>query len=178
MKLWYRCYCNKFLMYWFMHHCVLSMWMFIWSIFMQSVLSLVTSLFFYIIIGFVEFNRTQCPLAKRAFGYLQTTLKKLPALHFGPGENSHIFRCRMVLERFPVSLCKQPWSKIEKENLAKGIKQQYQEMLILNSMNVERYVFALWKSFFLFSLYALCFGDFQATRRLLTKVLCWLKVYW
>ncbi|XP_064982257.1 uncharacterized protein LOC135582744 isoform X1 [Musa acuminata AAA Group] len=67
----------------------------------------------------------------------KTTLKKLPALHFGPGENSHILRCRMVLERFPVSLCKQPWSKIEKENLAKGIKQQYQEMLILNSMNME-----------------------------------------
>ncbi|RWW58990.1 hypothetical protein BHE74_00034092 [Ensete ventricosum] len=104
---------------------------------MQSVLSLATSLFFYIILGFVELNRPQCPLTNRAFGYLQTTLKKLPALHFGPGENSHILRYRMVLERFPVSLCKQPWSKIEKENLAKGIKQQYQEMLILNSMNME-----------------------------------------
>ncbi|XP_042375358.1 uncharacterized protein LOC121969347 isoform X2 [Zingiber officinale] len=64
-------------------------------------------------------------------------LKKVPALCFGPDENSHVSTYRMVLERFPVSLNKRPWSKIEKDNLAKGIKQQYQEMLLLNSMNME-----------------------------------------
>lgn len=61
----------------------------------------------------------------------------------GPAENSHVSNYKMVLERFPVSLIKQPWSDIEKENLKKGIKQQYQEMLILNSMNMERFVFSL-----------------------------------
>ncbi|XP_074564920.1 uncharacterized protein LOC141821393 isoform X2 [Curcuma longa] len=64
-------------------------------------------------------------------------LKKVPALCFGPDENYHVSTYRMVLERFPVSLNKRPWSKNEKDNLAKGIKQQYQEMLLLNSMNME-----------------------------------------
>ncbi|XP_065011851.1 uncharacterized protein LOC103989572 [Musa acuminata AAA Group] len=67
----------------------------------------------------------------------KTTLKKVPASYIGPNENSHVSKYKMVLKRFPISLSKQPWSNIEKENLVKGIKQQYQEMLILNSMNME-----------------------------------------
>ncbi|KAG1368347.1 hypothetical protein COCNU_14G008150 [Cocos nucifera] len=55
-------------------------------------------------------------------------------------ENSHVSKYKMVLKTFPVSLRKQKWSNMEKEKLAKGIKQQYQEMLILNSMNFERYM--------------------------------------
>ncbi|KAJ4977703.1 hypothetical protein NE237_008483 [Protea cynaroides] len=35
---------------------------------------------------------------------------------------------------FPLSLHRQPWSQVEKENLAKGIKQQIQEMLFDKSM--------------------------------------------
>lgn len=87
-------------------------------------------------------------------GRYQAMLKKVPALCFGPDENYHVSTYRMVLERFPVSLNKRPWSKNEKDNLAKGIKQQYQEMLLLNSMNMERYVFALCcMSFFILFLY-------------------------
>ncbi|WOL15332.1 snRNA-activating protein complex subunit 4-like isoform X1 [Canna indica] len=66
----------------------------------------------------------------------KANLKKVPPLCLGPRENSHVSNYRVVLERFPISLHKQPWSKTEIDNLTKGIKQQYQEMLILNSMNM------------------------------------------
>ncbi|KAL6010925.1 hypothetical protein ACLOJK_001368 [Asimina triloba] len=46
-------------------------------------------------------------------------------------------RIEAVLEKFPVSLRRQPWSKVERENLAKGIKQQFQEMLLQKS--IENY---------------------------------------
>ena len=68
------------------------------------------------------------------------TDKKFPALYFGPAENSHVSKYKMVMKKFPVSFSMQPWSNIEKDNLAKGLKQQYQEMLLLNSMNFEKYV--------------------------------------
>ncbi|XP_038987867.1 myb-like protein L [Phoenix dactylifera] len=67
----------------------------------------------------------------------KASYKKVRALYFGPAENSHVSKFKMVLKRFPVSLRKQKWSNMEKEKLAKGLKQQYQEMLILNSMNFE-----------------------------------------
>ncbi|XP_077242194.1 uncharacterized protein LOC143882613 [Tasmannia lanceolata] len=60
--------------------------------------------------------------------------KKVYGLHFGPNENSHVPNYKMVIEKFPISLPKQPWSKIEKEDLAKGIKQQFQEMFLQKSM--------------------------------------------
>ncbi|XP_020258265.1 myb-like protein L, partial [Asparagus officinalis] len=62
---------------------------------------------------------------------------KIPALCHGPPENSHVSKYKMVLKRFPLPFKKQHWSVVEKENLAKGLKQQYQEMLLLNSMNLE-----------------------------------------
>lgn len=67
----------------------------------------------------------------------KASYKKVPALRFGPAENSHVSKYKMVLRSFPVALRKQTWSNMEREKLAKGIKQQYQEMLILNSMNSE-----------------------------------------
>ncbi|XP_008793540.2 uncharacterized protein LOC103709816 isoform X1 [Phoenix dactylifera] len=67
----------------------------------------------------------------------KASYKKVPALFFGPAENSHVSKYKMVLKTFPFSLRKQKWSNMEKEKLAKGIKQQYQEMLILSSMNCE-----------------------------------------
>ncbi|KAG0497184.1 hypothetical protein HPP92_001875 [Vanilla planifolia] len=39
------------------------------------------------------------------------------------------------MERYPVSLRKRQWKNTETDKLEKGIKQQYQEMLFLNSMN-------------------------------------------
>uniref|UniRef100_A0A0D9WVC2 Myb transcription factor n=1 Tax=Leersia perrieri TaxID=77586 RepID=A0A0D9WVC2_9ORYZ len=61
--------------------------------------------------------------------------KKMPALFLGPADNPHVSKYKMVLKQFPMSLQKQPWSDVEKDKLAKGLKQQYQEALILNSMN-------------------------------------------
>ncbi|KAG8057365.1 hypothetical protein GUJ93_ZPchr0002g26426 [Zizania palustris] len=61
--------------------------------------------------------------------------KKMPALFLGPADNPDVSKYKMVLKQFPMSLQKQPWSDVEKDKLAKGIKQQYQEALILNSMN-------------------------------------------
>ncbi|XP_077243959.1 uncharacterized protein LOC143884331 isoform X2 [Tasmannia lanceolata] len=59
---------------------------------------------------------------------------KISGLHFGPNENSHVPSYKMVMVKFPVSLPRRPWSKIERENLTKGIKQQFQEMLLQKSM--------------------------------------------
>ncbi|KAF0905587.1 hypothetical protein E2562_007380 [Oryza meyeriana var. granulata] len=61
--------------------------------------------------------------------------KKTPALFLGPADNPHVSKYKMVLKQFPMSLQKHLWSDVEKEKLAKGIKQQYQEALILDSMN-------------------------------------------
>ncbi|CAL5078244.1 unnamed protein product [Urochloa decumbens] len=61
--------------------------------------------------------------------------RKMPALFLGPAENPHVSKYRMVLEQFPMSFKNQPWSDAEKDKLARGIKQQYQETLILDSLN-------------------------------------------
>ncbi|PUZ68375.1 hypothetical protein GQ55_2G022200 [Panicum hallii var. hallii] len=61
--------------------------------------------------------------------------RKMPALFLGPAENPHVSKYKMVLEQFPMSFKKQPWSDVEKDKLARGIKQQYQETLILDSLN-------------------------------------------
>lgn len=103
---------------------------------------------FKLLLPLVVCFRNKFTLADK-YVWMQTTLKKVPASYIGPNENSHVSKYKMVLKRFPISLSKQPWSNIEKENLVKGIKQQYQEMLILNSMNMERYVFTLRLPFFL-----------------------------
>ncbi|XXG65530.1 hypothetical protein AAC387_Pa05g3209 [Persea americana] len=60
--------------------------------------------------------------------------KKVHASCLGPTENNHVPNYKMVLMKFPVSLSRQRWSKVEKENLAKGIKQQFQEVLLQKSM--------------------------------------------
>ncbi|KAF9591758.1 hypothetical protein IFM89_007088 [Coptis chinensis] len=60
--------------------------------------------------------------------------KKVSALCLGPVENSHVANYRMVMERFPLSLRRDRWSDAERENLGKGIKQQFQEMLMQKSL--------------------------------------------
>ncbi|KAF8390043.1 hypothetical protein HHK36_024564 [Tetracentron sinense] len=62
--------------------------------------------------------------------------KKVSALCFGPAENSHVANYRIALTKFPLSLSRQHWSKSEQENLGKGIKQQFQEMLLQKSVNL------------------------------------------
>nr|KYP65518.1 Myb-like protein L [Cajanus cajan] len=61
--------------------------------------------------------------------------KKIPAMCYGPEENSRVANYRMVLERFPLSWDRKKWSKVERENLSKGIKQQFQEMVFQVSVD-------------------------------------------
>ncbi|KAK6920837.1 SANT/Myb domain [Dillenia turbinata] len=64
--------------------------------------------------------------------------KKISPLSYGPVENSHVENYRMALQRFPVSFSCKKWSKVDRENLVKGIKQQFQEMLLQKSWNLCR----------------------------------------
>ncbi|WJX83486.1 hypothetical protein P8452_66146 [Trifolium repens] len=61
--------------------------------------------------------------------------KKVSAMCYGPDENSHVANYKMVLERFPLSLDRKKWSNKEKENLLKGIKQQFQETVLQISVD-------------------------------------------
>ncbi|KAJ0239296.1 SANT/Myb domain-containing protein [Hirschfeldia incana] len=51
----------------------------------------------------------------------------------GPLENPCVASYRMALEEYPVSVCRTNWSAKENEDLAKGLKQQLQEALILEA---------------------------------------------
>ncbi|RDX88234.1 Myb-like protein L, partial [Mucuna pruriens] len=61
--------------------------------------------------------------------------KKVSAMCYGPEENSRVANYRMVLERYPLSLDRKKWSNVERENLLKGIKQQFQEMVLQVSVD-------------------------------------------
>lgn len=59
---------------------------------------------------------------------------------FGPTENSHVANYRMALTNFPLLIEHKKWSDKEKKNLEKGIRQQFQEMLLQISVDRLRYV--------------------------------------
>ncbi|XP_010243798.1 PREDICTED: uncharacterized protein LOC104587774 isoform X2 [Nelumbo nucifera] len=67
---------------------------------------------------------------------LKVNDKKVSALSLGPAENSHVAEYKVVLSMLPHSLNRQPWTNVEKENIRKGIKQQFQEMLLQKSMEL------------------------------------------
>ncbi|KAF5804849.1 putative transcription factor MYB family [Helianthus annuus] len=58
--------------------------------------------------------------------------KNALAIYQGPAENSHVARYKDAVSKYPFSLTREPWSKEEKENLLKGIRQQFQKMLMDN----------------------------------------------
>ena len=60
-------------------------------------------------------------------------------MYYGPAENSHVTNYRMALTTFPLSLDRKKWSKAERENLGKGIRQQFQEMVLQISVDQFRY---------------------------------------
>lgn len=78
------------------------------------------------------------PTYQREFYSVQNNNRKTPALFLGPADNPHVLKYKMVLEQLPMSFKKQTWSDAEKDKLARGIKQQYQETLILDSLNNGR----------------------------------------
>lgn len=70
---------------------------------------------------------------------LQVSDKKVSAKYYGPAENAHVANYRMVLREFPFSFKRAKWSDLERQNLEKGIKQQFQEMLLQKSVDMFRY---------------------------------------
>ncbi|MFS7934892.1 putative transcription factor MYB-HB-like family [Helianthus anomalus] len=58
--------------------------------------------------------------------------KNALAIYQGPAENSHVAHYKDAVSKYPFSLTREPWSKEEKENLLKGIRQQFQKMLMDN----------------------------------------------
>nr|APY20264.1 MYB type transcriptional factor R4 [Pyrus betulifolia] len=61
--------------------------------------------------------------------------KKISALLYGPEENSHVTNYRMTMKKYLDSLYRKKWSKVEREALEKGIKQQFQEMVLQSSVD-------------------------------------------
>ncbi|KAJ0772228.1 putative transcription factor MYB family [Helianthus annuus] len=58
--------------------------------------------------------------------------KNTLAIYQGPAENSQVAHYKDAVSKYPFSLTREPWSKEEKENLLKGIRQQFQKMLMDN----------------------------------------------
>ncbi|PIN22504.1 hypothetical protein CDL12_04778 [Handroanthus impetiginosus] len=62
--------------------------------------------------------------------------KNIPAVYKGPPENSHVANYKEALATFAVSVSHEKWSDVERENLVKGVKQQFQEMLLQRSVDL------------------------------------------
>ncbi|BFG33153.1 hypothetical protein CerSpe_194270 [Prunus speciosa] len=71
----------------------------------------------------------------RKFRDLKAHDKKISAMFYGPEENSHVANYRMTLMKFLHSLDRKKWSKAEKKALEKGIRQQFQEMVLQFSVH-------------------------------------------
>lgn len=74
-----------------------------------------------------------------SFFFLQIDDKRLSAMYHGPEENSHVSNYRMVLTNFPLTLEQKKWSKAERENLGKGIRQQFHQLVVQISVDRFRY---------------------------------------
>ncbi|KAL3640739.1 hypothetical protein CASFOL_015707 [Castilleja foliolosa] len=57
-------------------------------------------------------------------------------IHKGPPENAHVAYYKEAMTTFAVNVIRKKWSKVEKENLIKGVKQQFQEMLLQRSVDL------------------------------------------
>ncbi|XP_022738805.1 uncharacterized protein LOC111291381 isoform X2 [Durio zibethinus] len=65
---------------------------------------------------------------------LEVNDKKVTA-DYGPPENSSACNYRMALTKFPLTLQRKKWTREEKENLEKGIRQQFQERALQFSVD-------------------------------------------
>ncbi|GLT63532.1 hypothetical protein SLA2020_360910 [Shorea laevis] len=54
---------------------------------------------------------------------------------YGPPQNSQVANYRMALTKFPLSLHPKKWTTEERENLQKGIRQQFQETVLRGSVD-------------------------------------------
>ncbi|KAL9170279.1 hypothetical protein ABFS82_04G134600 [Erythranthe guttata] len=62
--------------------------------------------------------------------------EKISAQYKGPPENMHVANYKEALKTFAVSVSREKWSKEESENLVKGVKQQFQGMLLQRSVDL------------------------------------------
>ncbi|KAL8056673.1 hypothetical protein ABFX02_04G134400 [Erythranthe guttata] len=62
--------------------------------------------------------------------------EKISAQYKGPPENLHVANYKEALKTFAVSVSREKWSKEESENLVKGVKQQFQGMLLQRSVDL------------------------------------------
>lgn len=67
---------------------------------------------------------------------VQLNQKKSSPMQYGPAENSQVANYREALEKFPVSVTRNKWSKEEREKLSDGVKQQFQKMLLQRSVDL------------------------------------------
>ncbi|GKV45267.1 hypothetical protein SLEP1_g52375 [Rubroshorea leprosula] len=71
--------------------------------------------------------------------FISTRKSKASGKHcYGPPENPQVPDYRMALTKLPLSLELKKWSKEERENLIKGIKQQFQEKVLYGSVDSWR----------------------------------------
>lgn len=64
-------------------------------------------------------------------------------MFYGPVENSHVANYRMALTKLPLSLDRKKWSEVERKNLEKGIRQQFQQKALQIMMDQLRYSLSL-----------------------------------
>lgn len=69
-------------------------------------------------------------------------------MFYAPEENSHVANYRMTLTKFLHSLDRKKWSKAEKKALEKGIRQQFQEMVLQFSVHESRFVLSYFIIFY------------------------------
>lgn len=58
-------------------------------------------------------------------------------MYYGPPENSHVPKYKAVLQKFSDSWNRDKWTREEDVNLVKGIKQQFQDMLLQKTYQNE-----------------------------------------
>lgn len=58
-------------------------------------------------------------------------------MYYGPPDNSHVPKYKAVLQKFSDSLNRDKWTREEDINLVKGIKQQFQDMLLQKTYQNE-----------------------------------------
>lgn len=73
---------------------------------------------------------------------MQLNEKNIPASYKGPPENVHVPNYKKALATFAIPIKKEQWSKEERKNLVKGVKQQFQEMLLQRSVDLLGYGFS------------------------------------
>ncbi|GAV79112.1 Myb_DNA-binding domain-containing protein/Myb_DNA-bind_6 domain-containing protein, partial [Cephalotus follicularis] len=61
--------------------------------------------------------------------------KKNVSMNYGPAENSQVGKYILALIKCPLTFRRKKWSKAEKENLGKGIRQQFQETVLQVSVD-------------------------------------------